>query len=152
MNYRHLFRGKRLDRGYWVQGFLMMPVNRGQEEYSIQNPVHDGIVRGYCEIDPATLGQCTGLKDKNGRLIFEGDVLNRSKPDKVAGQYVVLWRGGRWEAVKTMIELKRVSSQFILTLPDNHSSFTHTLDVIDNEFLEIIGNVHDNPELLEVIE
>ena len=86
MNDRYLFRGKRLDNGEWVVGYR----------------VHEDIIRNYnsgcriqhdidqettsmsidCDfecravrVDPATVGQCTELKDKNGELIFEGDVV-----------------------------------------------------------------------------
>ena len=95
---------------------------------------------GRFDINPATLGQCTGLKDRNGRLIFDGDIVNRLKPDVLAGEHIVIWANLKWM-------LSRISK----LNPDFHSDYNFfPITNVRNKFLEIIGNVHDNPELLEV--
>ena len=129
MNDRYMFRGKRLDNGKWTQGQLLVTINNS---YRIVNASKNNDFDGY-EIDPATLGQCTGLKDKNGKLIFEGDIVNRLKPDMLAGGHVVIWANQKWM-------LSRISK----LNPAIHSDIN-----VRNKFLEIIGNIHDNPSLLE---
>ena len=125
MNDRYLFRGKRLDNGEWVQGHYVYEDDKNGICY---NP-HDGIkIVRWIEIDPATLGQCTGLKDKNGRLIFEGDVVKWVNSHDDEQIDIVKWlSGGLCLRNSSNIVGNYVYSDF-----------------------EIIGNVHDNPELLEV--
>ena len=78
MNDRYLFRAKRIDNGEWVEGFLLV---LDDETYKIAtsclqgNAEHLLEVCAY-EVDPSTICQCTGLKDKNGKMICENDVVN----------------------------------------------------------------------------
>ena len=147
MNDRYLFRGKRLDNGEWVEGHYVHEDNKHGICY---NP-YDGIkaVR-WVEIDPATLGQCTGLKDKNGRLIFEGDVL-----------------GAVNNKLKFIVEIGKCELDFgIYGFSHSmafHGCYLRSLnnskryeksrgmysELVDTDRYEIIGNVHDSPELLE---
>ena len=117
-----LFRGKQLDSGEWVFGDLMT-----------KYPHHEGltIVEHGCvyhEVDPRTVGQYTGLKDKNGVKIFEGDALGGI----VGG--VVVW-------------IDQETRYGISLLGEVHEVYLQELERVD---LEVIGNIHDSPELLGV--
>lgn len=119
-----IFRGKRIDNGEWVYGDLQHDYNgepRCISDYCGANPV-----------DPSTVGQYTGLKDKNGKRIFEGDILGTRyyylSPDNVAVE-VVKWICNGWAIQEgdyppTMLEEDEI-------MP----------------YSEVIGNVHDNKEL-----
>lgn len=117
-----LFRGKRTDNGEWIEGCLL---NFPENTYIV---LHDKKVfynaeRPAFEVVPETVGQYTGLTDKNGRKIFEGDIL--------------IW--GFEIYVVTYIE---EYGQFLGTNGEAKYEITPTDDA------EVIGNVHDNPELL----
>lgn len=128
-----LFRGKRIDNGEWVEGYFCMKyfqdaphsrhVIQYKTEYSSKEWRPDYMV---AEVDPTTVGQFTGLTDKNGKRIFEGDVV---RADNGHISQVVYWYDG-----------------FCLYC-ECHK--WHTTDVCA-PIVEIIGNIHDNPELMEV--
>lgn len=132
-----LFRGKRHDNGNWIYGSLYERVG---ERYIIPLP----IITSKSKVDPESVGQFTGLVDKNGKKIFEGDILTIArKMDGMGTYYVptlaspvnveVKWDfcGWMWE---TLCEDKRY-----LHFPEAWCHFE----------CEVIGNIHDNPELLE---
>ena len=129
-----LFRGKRLDNGEWIQGDI------------VQFPVH-GVVRiveqepSYkdAEVDSDTVGQYTGLTDKNGRKIFEGDIIHL--------EYSQVFFGGEYFGEYTA-EVSYKEGCFITDGINNGDEIETPLSGFDNDELEIIGNIHDNPELL----
>ena len=93
------------------------------------------------EIDPSTLGQYTGLKDKNGKEIYEGDILKHSYWDKVPLD--VFQQGGKDEYIEEVLIVK-YSVERGCYLSD---SFTG-IDIWICEESEVIGNIYDNPELI----
>ena len=131
MNERYLFKGKRKDNGEWVYGGIYyQKADEVKEEavYIIGGSLND--VGAAYEVILETVGQCTGLKDKNGKLIFEGDICkHRSNCSD-----------------KLVISVVTYTDGHFLALVNEHSGFELS------EKLEIIGNCHDTPELLEVKE
>ena len=129
-----LFRGKRVDNGEWIQGDI------------VQFPVH-GVVRiveqepSYkdAEVDSDTVGQYTVLTDKNGRKIFEGDIIHL--------EYSQVFFGGEYFGEYTA-EVSYKEGCFITDGINNGDEIETPLSGFDNDELEIIGNIHDNPELL----
>ena len=129
-----LFRGKRVDNGEWIQGDI------------VQFPVH-GVVRiveqepSYkdAEVDSDTVGQYTGLTDKNGKKIFEGDIIHL--------EYSQVFFGGEYFGEYTA-EVSYKEGCFITNGINNGDEIETPLSGFDNDELEIIGNIHDNPELL----
>lgn len=128
-----LFRGKRTINGDWVYGDFV----HGNERKSLRDSifVYDRETQSFndYEINPSTLGQYTGLTDKNGKRIFEGDVAKvmQGKDKDIA--YVGFENGAFMLYPKTGNIYERTLWSY----------WYNDLDV------EVIGNVHDNPDLLE---
>ncbi len=142
MDDRYLYRAKRIDNGEWVEGFLM-------DDNYINTPFNDNDVGGRfddpVEIDPSTICQCTGLKDKNGKLIFENDIVELyDRNTDYKWRAVVLFGNPNCEytwgwQLKPIVECE--ANTDILCWIDMEES---------GAFCEIIGNTFDNSELLEV--
>jgi len=143
MNDRYLFRGKRIDGG-WVTGSWYGGSDEcGSFLYIIPHTAlpsqTDTIEFTMYLIDPTTIGQCTGFRDENGVLIFEGDVVTYGggEQDYKFNSWVVVWNeryGGRYE-------LENIQTKHTQTRPCI-SRMGHE----ERERLTIIGNIHDNPE------
>ena len=118
-----LFRGKRIDNGEWVEGFYNhIPYGRfGKDEHMIQTVLENGKIGMLHDIYPCTVGQYTGLKDKNGKMIWEGDILSL----RTGRPHVVGFADGAF-----ILEDSAIPMSFAIKF-------------------EIIGNIHDNPELLK---
>lgn len=149
MNDRYLYRAKRTDNGEWVEGNLVWSDDADDDYKTIIIPTTDsnmftrGGARGdlgfenWCRVDPSTICQCTGLKDKNGKLIWENDILvgylDDMYPENATYAQVI------WD--KNGFYTKEQDS-------DNIS----LMDKFDEKYFEVCGNIFDNPELLEARE
>lgn len=123
-----LFRGKRKDNGEWVYGwYCRYPFGKWPLKDAIipSEEAESGCFR-FVEVDPATVGQYTGLTDRNGKKIFEGDVVAYQD----YGNLVVVWDDGTFQLMR-------------------EDTFYDMLDHYTTVFSVVIGNIHDNPELLE---
>lgn len=130
MNNRYIFRGKRMDNGEWVKGDLMQ-----WNDGTIRICVEDGdSEKTATTVIPETVGQYTGLTDKNGRRIFEGDIVYcKSRLDNA--NMVVIFECG----------------QFRMVLSENYRSYQINSGFYDINCFdkEVIGNIYDTPELLK---
>lgn len=146
MNNRYIFRGKRKDNGEWVEGNLIncaffnndgFPIfyilDTDNIEYDCWEDIAEEI--GYLEVIPETVGQCTGLKDKNGKLIFEGDVV-KDKDSGLFGKVVFATSADGFDGM-TGFMVDDIDDGL-----QNYNGFWH--------LVEVIGNIYDNPDLLEV--
>ena len=122
-----LFRGKRTDNGEWIYGDLMQNVDCIKIREQEKDVKH--IAKSF-EIDLETVGQYTDLADKNGKRIFEGDIIKR------------FWLGAE---ITYCVQYDGENTRFIGKAM-NKRGFT-TFDN-DGEMFEIIGNIHDNKSLL----
>lgn len=141
-----LFRGKRKDNNKWVYGFF-----NGQNilEYrdatslrivTIVDKNTRAIISSYPVI-PETVGQYTGLKDKNGKRIFEGDVIRDNSGNCVG--VIKFGKYGMYDDYGFYIDWGEA--------PDPASNLRNDLPHwVEYVASEVIGNIHDNPELLEV--
>ena len=126
-----LFRGKRTDNGKWVKGLLT--VMWGQ--YHIINPNDENTAY---PIDIETVGQYTGLTDNNGKKIFEGDIVKFTDDDGDYSNYEVYFDNNLVAFMTKELPCGGI---------DDMSEWGKW-----RKRYKIIGNIHDNPELLEVSE
>ena len=119
-----IFRGKRVDNGEWVEGNLFIP---DKKDTPTQICIGTNIIRITYDVIPESISEFTGLTDKNGKKIFEGDVVGR------------VWDNGDSFVYKVIFD-----SNMCCFIAERHSGFS----TLDSEF-KIIGNIHDNPELLK---
>lgn len=134
MEDRYLFKAKRLDNGEWVEGYLSYPFCTKKDNESYYFYAKDSL--GFfcrCVVDASTICQCTGLKDRNGKLIWENDVANCLAEDCYG---YIGWNEDE------------AGFYFNVLLEDGRFEEEHLYDYQDG--IEVIGNKFDNPELLEV--
>ena len=128
-----LFRGKSTDNGEWVEGTYFPPANT---LISYKLELIDGVVTfmDFCVI-PETVGQFTGLTDKNGTKIFDGDILEFS--DRLV---TVFWHKniGCWDCDFLKFTNKENGKEDMSPYCWKYSA-------------KVIGNIYDNPELLDKV-
>ena len=157
MNREILFRGKRKDNGEWVQGDLWCNPY-GEREICIVSPINNQGTTGGNEVIPETIGQYTGLTDKNGRKIFEGDIIRYAdlydyncylesidNPEV----YDNIDLGNIWTIDEVVYGIKVGYPAFDLNKHDFETNGLSELSESGQYFYEVIGNIHDNPELLK---
>ena len=149
-----LFRGKRCDNGEWIEGLPIRTYDTeiGKSSVDYENPAPVELMAGgrivlecgydeipffnideYPIVKPETVGQYTGLKDKNGTRIFEGDIISAYLDDispESETRLLVCWNDYGWHG-KTKYGYETLESDWV------------------NNYFEVIGNIHDNPELLK---
>ena len=130
-----LFRAKRLDNGGWIHGYY---ATKGVDDKTLKHficePTFDPNGSCYCgmfylmdyEVNPDTVGQFTNIQDKNGVDIYEGDILT-------------VWIGG----------YKQGSPYIVDNMLELYAEFSHDDSYYLFDKVEVIGNIHDNPELLK---
>ena len=147
-----LFRGKRIDNGEWVEGQTIVVIHQDDNDLifmpqrgeDVKADPMDGNDRAltsiygnyYYQILPQTVGQFTGLTDKNGKKIFEGDIVEF--PDH--GNGGTKMGQVQYDDVETLYEII-YEENICIPLGESFHGFE----------LEVIRNIHDNPELLEVM-
>lgn len=140
-----LFRGKRLDNGEWVFGMLGQ-YHEGIKATIIEN--HFGVFENTVElvcVAPETVGQYTGLKDKNGKRIFEGDMI---KPfDDEIDKMVVEFHYGQF--LLCLYGYRGYIAEYGWEEEGKYGCFEAEPLSSYGDDIEIIGNIHDNPELLK---
>ena len=130
-----LFRGKRVDNGEWVEGNDIM------QETVVGHLCLSNVGECWVSVDPETVGQFTGLCDKNGKQIFEGDIVNQNRngfdtlyvaifTDKEVGSCGCCYPS--FDGIGFVFEsVKGIRA--------------HAFDLYP---LEVVGNIHDNKEML----
>lgn len=125
MNREILFRGKRIENGEWVYGSLVLWYDGS---ISIETGVYDAPMYA---VDPATIGQYTGLTDKNGKRIFDGDLITIP--------------GSKRQGLPAPVKWSNFDARFEVC----RRGFNPICLDGDEGIYEVIGNIHDNYEFLE---
>ena len=153
-----LFRGKRTDDYEWIEGSLCTTIPSDEDFYTISYFDFEGY---YIEekVIPETVGQYTGLTDKNGKKIFEGDIIRYSD----SGEYEMYLESlecpeeydginfeNMWTVNEVVYGIAINYPAFDLNRHDWEVNGLSNLSESGCYFYEVIGNIHDNPELLKV--
>lgn len=137
-----LCRGKRLDNGEWVEGDRVEQNNPEYHDYiitefaaDVDNRHIDILTCDIYEVDPSTVGRYTGLKDRNGKRIFEGDIIKVPWMNEYRNRFVY-YKNGLFKADSIDGFFSASLCSFVgFDLPEFHC--------------EVIGNIHDNPEMVK---
>jgi len=134
-----LFRGRTYGIKKWISGSLLIV-------YGTQNSVHYYINPDYGwpiyeEVDPETVGQYTGIMDQNGEKIFEGDIVRLTDEGgyRYAGMGVIEWLDkGEWYV-----------QGIDINYDTSYKTHFPVSEIIYDTGFEVIGNIHEDPELLK---
>ena len=154
-----LFRGKRADNGEWIYGYyIRYGWTRQEKDYIVPSYASDLYAK---EVIPETVGQYTGLTDKNGKKIFEGDIIRYADLDDYncylesidnPEVYDKIYLRNIWKIDEVVYGIKVGYPAFDLNKHNFETNGLSELSESGQHFYEVIGNAHDNPELLEVKE
>lgn len=137
MEDRYLFKAKRTDNGEWVQGYYVKGLDvftNCEEAHIIFEPntmfYSSGETDGWYKVDPSTICQCTGLKEKNGKLIWENDIVVCR--DFTEEKYVIAWKQD-----EACFEYQQYGCSIM------------NFEQLSGCEVEVVGNIFDDKELLE---
>ena len=156
-----LFRAKQIDDGEWVEGYYAM-MGKGNliRHYIVQNCALTGLFEdpednmyfNDVEIDPETLCQYTGLKDKDGNWIWENDILSceheKYSDDNPLEVYPLMPDPIKYKR-NYAVEFINTGSNYGYRLRNKSIHFMLTGNVVYNHNIKVIGNIFDNPDLLK---
>lgn len=134
------FRGKQIDNGEWIYGSLVVEAYQDFCNYFIRTKDEEDWTSRYKDVpvDKNTLGQFTGLYDKNNKEICEGDIIIGDIPELISSQNLI-----------GIVEYE--GSAFIIEFPNRASWKIQKVGFCSFINYKVIGNIYDNPELLEAI-
>lgn len=136
MNREILFKAKRKDNGEWVEGYYVYCRKRHYILPVLNKAIgFDEREDEWVEVDPDTICQYTGLTDKNGEKIWENDICDR----KEKYPEIVTYNKGDWQ----------LDYSYALGKEKHFCACNLGFYACERECVEVIGNVFDNPELLE---
>lgn len=124
-----LFRGKQVTNGEWCEGYLA--------KMRTIPFIFSDVNGSCCTVVCPTVGQFTGMYDKNGKKIFEGDIVKT----KYGRLCTVVWHSSQTHNGWDLEVVGTVENSVRTKYPDE-------FDLYKKENLEVVGNIHDNPELL----
>ena len=133
MQARHLFKAKRKDNGEWVFGGLSYCDKTNAYFITNMGKDHISYICFHQEVDSNTICQCTGLKDKNGKLIWENDIVR----DDNGNLYKAFWQDRYYQFSWICVKSDK------LPIGAKWDFWS-----IRNYEIEVIGNIFDNPELM----
>lgn len=136
------FRGKSFDNGEFVFGDL----TRYSEEMSY---ITVDLIEGEVyQVDSKTVGQFTGLKDKNGKEIYEGDII---LDNEITFDFITADNMGDVRIISRQHTVKyNQATCGLMRFNENSGYFTGNIGLYSRDGLEVIGNIYENPELLEI--
>ena len=140
MNDRYLYSAKRMDNGEWIGGYLYGIWERRYILWGMTNDVPDMV-----EVDPSTICQCTGFRDKNGKLIWENDIIkyhfgNVYAPIKY-GEYQSCFDSTSTGHIGFYVDWTGTTKE------NMRKDLGYWINMVE---ADVAGNIFDNPELLEV--
>lgn len=142
MNDRYLYRAKRIDNDEWTYGYLYGIWERKYILWGMTNNVPD-----MTEVEPSTICQCTGLKDKNGKRIWESDIIKYHFADVYApiryGKYQSCFDSTSTGHIGFYVDWEGTKKE------NMRKDLGYWINMID---ADVVGNIFDNTELLEVKE